>query len=56
VVRIARAPGERRSELIDCAQVLLCSKAYESTSLGDIVNQVGVARYTLYYWFAWFEN
>ena len=49
--RISKAPDERRSELIDCAERLFYSKGYESTSVSDIVNEVGVAKGTFYYYF-----
>jgi AcrR family transcriptional regulator len=51
MARIAKGPDERRSELIACAQRLFCSKGYESTSVGDIVGEVGVAKGTFYYYF-----
>jgi len=51
MTRIAKAPGERRSELIACAQKLFYSKGYESTSVSDIVKAVGVAQGTFYYYF-----
>jgi AcrR family transcriptional regulator len=51
MTRIVKAPDERRSELIACAQKLFYSKGYESTSVSDIVNAVGVAQGTFYYYF-----
>jgi len=51
VARIARAPDERRSELITCAQKLFYTKGYESTSVSDIVTEVGAAKGTFYYYF-----
>lgn len=49
--RTVKDPDERRSELIACAQQLFFSKGYESTSVSDIVNAVGVAKGTFYYYF-----
>jgi len=49
--RIVKAPDERRSELIACAQKLFYSKGYEGTTVNDIVNEVGVAKGTFYYYF-----
>lgn len=49
--RITKKADERRSELIDCAQRLFYSKGYESTSVRDIVDEVGVAKGTFYYYF-----
>jgi AcrR family transcriptional regulator len=51
MARIVKAPDERRSELIACAQKLFYSKGYESTSVRDIVDEVSVAKGTFYYYF-----
>jgi len=51
MTRIVKAPDVRRSELIACAQRLFYSKGYENTSVSDIVNEVGVAKGTFYYYF-----
>jgi AcrR family transcriptional regulator len=51
MARIVKAPNERRSELIACAQKLFYSKGYESTSVRDIVDEAGVAKGTFYYYF-----
>jgi AcrR family transcriptional regulator len=51
MTRIVKAPDERRSELIACAQKLFYSRGYESTSVRDIVDEVGVAKGTFYYYF-----
>jgi len=51
MTRIVKAPDERRSELIACAKKLFYSKGYESTSVRDIVDEVGVAKGTFYYYF-----
>jgi len=51
MARIVKKPDERRRELIACAQKLFYSKGYESTSVRDIVNEVGVAKGTFYYYF-----
>ena len=49
--RTVKKPEERRSELIACAQKLFFSEGYESTSVRDIVDEVGVAKGTFYYYF-----
>ena len=49
--RVVKSPDERRSELIACAQRLFFSEGYESTSVRDIVDEVGVAKGTFYYYF-----
>lgn len=51
MARIVKDPDERRSELIACAQKLFYSKGYESTSVRDIVDEIGVAKGTFYYYF-----
>jgi AcrR family transcriptional regulator len=51
MVRTVKDPDERRSELIASAQNLFYSKGYEKTSVSDIVNEVGVAKGTFYYYF-----
>jgi AcrR family transcriptional regulator len=51
MTRITKDPDERRSELIACAQKLFYSKGYESTSVRDIVDEIGVAKGTFYYYF-----
>jgi AcrR family transcriptional regulator len=51
MARIVKAPDERRSELIACAQKLFYTKGYESTSVSDMVTEVGVAKGTFYYYF-----
>ena len=51
MARIVKDRDERRSELIACAQRLFCAKGYENTSVRDIVDEVGVAKGTFYYYF-----
>jgi AcrR family transcriptional regulator len=51
MARIVKTPHERRSELIACAQKLFYTKGYETTSVRDIVDEVGVAKGTFYYYF-----
>ena len=51
MTRIVKAPDERRSELVTTAQKLFFAKGYENTSVSDIVNTVGVAQGTFYYYF-----
>ncbi|MFC2037736.1 TetR/AcrR family transcriptional regulator [Chloroflexota bacterium] len=51
MTRITKDPDERRRELIACAQELFYSKGYERTAVGDIVDQLGVAKGTFYYYF-----
>ena len=49
--RTVKDPDVRRSELVSTAQQLFFAKGYENTSVSDIVNTVGVAQGTFYYYF-----
>lgn len=49
--RIAKDPAERRNEIMDAAMELFSTKGYEHTSVRDIVNKIGVAQGTFYYYF-----
>ena len=51
MARVTKDPDERRRELIACAQKLFYSKGYERTTVGDIVDELGVAKGTFYYYF-----
>ena len=51
MVRITKAPDERKNELIMTAQQLFFTKGYERTSVNDIVKAVGVAKGTFYHYF-----
>lgn len=51
MTRVTKDPDERRTELIACAQQLFYSKGYERTTVRDIVDALGVAKGTFYYYF-----
>jgi AcrR family transcriptional regulator len=51
MTRIVKAPDERRSELIATARQLFYTKGYERTSVSNIVEEIGVAQGTFYYYF-----
>jgi len=51
-MRIVKKPEERRKEIIEMAQKLFLEKEYESTSLNDVVAALGVAKGTVYHYFA----
>lgn len=42
---------ERRNEILDVANHLFLTKGFEATSTNDIIEEVGIARGTLYYYF-----
>ena len=50
-MRIVKEPEERREEILDAAEKLFAAKGFDSTSTGDILDAVGIARGTLYYHF-----
>lgn len=49
--RKVKSPEERRTELLDAAEALFSERGYESTSIDEIVERVGVAKGTFYYYF-----
>ena len=51
MVRISKDYDERRTELLDAAQALFYDQGYESTTVDAIINKVGVAKGTFYYYF-----
>lgn len=50
-MRIVKDAEERKSEILDVAERLFATKGFDSTSTGDILAEVGIARGTLYYHF-----
>lgn len=50
-MRISKDAAERRSEILDAAEVLFNERGFDGTSTNDIMNKVGIARGTLYYHF-----
>ena len=50
-MRIVKEAEERRSEILDVAERLFCTKGFDHTSTTDILKEVGIARGTLYYHF-----
>lgn len=51
MVRIVKAPDERRSELMASAQHFFFTKGFDNTSINDIIKDVGVAKGTFYHYF-----
>lgn len=49
--RIAKTAPERRTEILDAAEKLFTTQGVEATSIEHILNEVGIARGTLYYHF-----
>ena len=50
-MRIVKEAEIRKNEILDTAEKLFISKGYEKTSTTDILNEIGIARGTLYYHF-----
>lgn len=50
-MRVVKEAQERKNEILDVAERLFCSKGFDHTSTNDILNEIGIARGTLYYHF-----
>ncbi|MBO7639673.1 MAG: helix-turn-helix transcriptional regulator, partial [Treponema sp.] len=50
-MRVVKDAEERKNEILDVAERLFNEKGFESTSMNDIQNEIGIARGTLYYHF-----
>lgn len=50
-MRVIKEAEERKNEILDVAERLFGTKGFDSTSTGDILNEIGIARGTLYYHF-----
>lgn len=50
-MRVVKEAEERKNEILDVAERLFGAKGFDNTSTGDILNEIGIARGTLYYHF-----
>ncbi len=50
-MRVVKEAQERKNEILDVAERLFCTKGFDNTSTNDILNEIGIARGTLYYHF-----
>lgn len=50
-MRVVKEAQERRNEILDVAERLFATKGFDNTSTNDILDEVGIARGTLYYHF-----
>ena len=50
-MRIVKDAEERKKEILDVAEKLFAEKGFDYTSTNDILNEIGIARGTLYYHF-----
>jgi len=52
MARIVKQAGERKAELIDCAQRLFFEKGYEATTVADILERTGLSKGAFYHHFS----
>lgn len=50
-MRIVKEAKERKNEILDVAERLFAAKGFDNTSTNDILEEIGIARGTLYYHF-----
>lgn len=50
-MRILKKPEERRNEILDAAELLFGTKGYARTTVNDILQETGIAKGTLYYYY-----
>ena len=50
-MRIVKPAEERKNEILDVAEKLFVEKGFDNASTNDIINQIGIARGTLYHHF-----
>lgn len=50
-MRVIKDPEERRNEILDAAEMLFSTKGYSKTTVNDILQEVGIAKGTFYYYF-----
>lgn len=50
-MRILKNPEERKTEILDTAERLFITKGYCQTTIMDILNEIGIAKGTFYYYF-----
>jgi AcrR family transcriptional regulator len=51
MARVLKEPEIRKAEIMDAAEYLFETKGYEETSINDILQKVGIAKGTFYYYF-----
>jgi AcrR family transcriptional regulator len=51
MVRKVKAPEERRREIISVARALFEKQSYENTTMRHIIDEIGIAKGTLYHYF-----
>jgi AcrR family transcriptional regulator len=51
MVRIVKKPEERRSEIVEAARHLFQTKDYANTTMQDVMEYLGIAKGTIYYYY-----
>ena len=51
MVRVVKAPEERRAEIVEAARLLFLHKGYEATTMRDVMKALGIAKGTIYHYF-----
>ncbi len=51
MVRTVKDPETRRAEIITAARRLFATKEYEKTTMQDVIDEIGIAKGTIYYYF-----
>jgi len=52
MVRVVKKPEERKREIVATACELFLSKGYDSTTMKDVMRQLGIAKGTIYHYFS----
>ncbi len=50
-MRILKNPENRKTEILDAAEMLFVARGYAETTVNDILREVGIAKGTFYYYF-----
>lgn len=50
-MRVLKEPEERKNEILDTAELLFTTKGYTKSTVNDILNAIGIAKGTFYYYF-----
>lgn len=50
-MRVTKSADERKLELINAGELLFLKQGYKKTTVEDIINEVGIAKGTFYYYF-----
>ena len=52
MVRIVKLPEQRRREIVEAAGQVFLQKGYESTTMQDVMQRLGIAKGTIYHYFS----